>query len=81
MKTKYYIRNNFYLSPKYYGQNLIIRVENQGFYYDHDEIVKAQKEIFSIGGSAYRSWSNYGYYSKTNGFPDWANDYIKKIKL
>ena len=80
MKTKYKTRDNFYLSPKYYGQNLIIRVENQGFYYDHDEIVKAQKERFSIGGSAYRSWSN-GYYSKTIGYPKWANDYIKKIKL
>ena len=80
MKTKYKTRDNFYLSPKYYGQNLIIRVENQGFYYDHDEIVKAQKERFSIGGSAYKSWSN-GHYSQTNGYPKWANDYIKKIKL
>ena len=80
MKTKYEIRNNFYLSQNFYGQNHIIRVENQGFYYDHDEIVKAQKERFSIGGSAYRSWSN-GYYSKTIGYPKWANDYIKKIKL
>ena len=80
MKTKYEIRNNFYLSPEYYGQNLIIRVEKQGFYYDHDEIVKAQKERFSVGGSAYKSWSN-RYYSQTNGYPQWANDYIKKIKL
>ena len=78
MKTKYEIRNNFYLSSEYYGQNLIIRVENQGFYYDHDEIVKAQKERFSVGGSAYKSWSN-GHYSQTNGYPKWANDYIKTI--
>ena len=72
-------RNYFYLSQALYGKKLIIKINNQGFCYNHDEIVNANKERFSEGGSAYRSWSEHGFYSKTNGYPGWANEHIKKI--
>ena len=60
-------------------KKLTIKINNQGFCYNHDEIVDANKETFSEGGSAHRSWSKYRFYSKTNGYPDWANDFIRKI--
>ncbi|WP_299055879.1 hypothetical protein [uncultured Polaribacter sp.] len=72
-------KNYFFLSQGLYGQRLIIKINNQGFCYNHDEIVDANKESFSEGGSANRSWSEYGCYSKTNGYPGWAKEHIKKI--
>lgn len=72
-------KNYFFLSQGLYGQRLIIKINNQGFYYNHDKIVDANKERFSEGGTAHRSWSIYRCYSKTNGYPGWANEHIKKI--
>jgi hypothetical protein len=72
-------KNYFYLSQDFYGQKLTIKINNQGFCYNHDEIVDANKERFLEGGRAHRSWSNYGCYTKTKGYPKWVNDYIKKI--
>ena len=72
-------RKYFYLSQSLYGKKLTIKINNQGFCYNHDEIVDANKERFSEGGSAYRSWSINGFYSKTNGYPGWANGFIRKI--
>jgi len=72
-------KNYFYLSQDFYGQKLTININNQGFCYNHDEIFDANKERFIEGGSAHRSWSIYKFYSKTNGYPDWANDFIRKI--
>ena len=79
MKNNVNMRKNFFLSQNLYGQKLTIRVENQGFYYDHDDVVNANKKRFSLGGSAYRSWSRHKYYTKTSGYPGWASNYIKKI--
>tara|TARA_B110000305_G_scaffold215803_1_gene253659 strand:- start:357 stop:593 length:237 start_codon:yes stop_codon:yes gene_type:complete len=73
-------KNYFYLSKNLYGKNLTIKIDNQGFSYNHDEIVDANKERFLEGGRAYRSWSNYGRYTKTNGYPNWAINYIRNIK-
>ena len=72
-------RKYFYLSQSLYGKKLTIKINNQGFCYNHDEIVDANKERFSEGGTAHSSWSIYRRYSKTNGYPDWANEHIKKI--
>jgi len=69
----------FHLSQGLYGKKLTIKINNQGFCYNHDEIVDANTERFSEGGSAHRSWSKYRFYSKTNGYPDWANEFIRKI--
>ena len=70
-------RRNFYLSPKLYGQNLTIKIYNQGFSYNHDKIVDANKKRFSKGGSAHKSWSENGFYSKTSGYPNWASEFIR----
>jgi len=73
-------RNCFYLSQDLYGQNLTIKIDNPGFSYNHDEIVDANKERFSIGGSACKSWNNHRCYTKTSGYPNWSINFIKNIK-
>ncbi len=42
-------RNYFYLSQALYGKKLIIKINNQGFCYNHEERVNANKERFSAG--------------------------------
>ena len=71
-------KNNFYLSPQLYGRKLTIKVSNQRFSYSHDDVVDANKERFSKGGSAYKSWSVYGFYSQTKGYPIWASALITR---
>ena len=39
--TNKIVRSNFYLSKNMYKKNLVILVNNQGFYYDHGQIVDA----------------------------------------
>lgn len=73
-------RNYFYLSKNLYGKNLTIKIDNQGFSYNHDEIVDVNEERFSEGGRAHRSWSKNGCYTKTYGYPNWAINYIRNIK-
>ena len=79
MKNNVNVRNNFFSSQNLYGQKLTIRAENQGFYYDHDDVVDANKKRFSSGGSAHKSWSTFKYYTKTSGYPGWASNYINKM--
>lgn len=74
------VRNNFFLSQDLYGEKLTIRIEGQGFFYDHGEIVDVNQKRFSKGGSAYRSWSNHRCYTKTRGYPNWSINYIKNNK-
>ncbi len=74
------LSTNFKLNKAWLGQNLIIKVINQEFEYDHDALFNAVKSRFTEGGRAYNSWSKYGYYVKTSGWPNWAADHIKIIK-
>ena len=69
----------FILSKKLLNKNIIIHVVNQNFKYDHDDLFNNQIKRFSIGGRAHKSWENYGYYVKTNGYPNWACNHISKI--
>ena len=73
------VKKNFFLSQDLYGKKLTIRIERQGFFYNHDEVVDANKKRFSEGGSAYVSWNKYKFYTKTNSYPNWAISYIKNI--
>jgi hypothetical protein len=77
--TNKIVRSNFYLSREMYKKNLVILVNNQGFYYDHDQIVDAvYSSRFSPGKAAHISWQN-GSYSRTKGYPNWAKEFIKNI--
>ena len=77
--TNKIVRSNFYLSKKMYKKNLVILVNDQGFYYDHDQIVDAvYSSRFAPGKSAHISWQN-GSYSRTIGYPNWAGEFIKNI--
>ena len=79
-KMETIIRRNFYLSQEYYGRGLVIAVRELGFYYNHDEIIDAvYNSRFAPGCPAHTSWENYGYYTKTNGFPGWANEFIEEL--
>ena len=63
-----------------YKKNLVILVNNQGFYYDHDQIVDAvYSSRFAPGKSAHKSWKKYEFYTKNNGYPNWAGEFIKNI--
>ena len=70
---------NFILRRKYLGKGYTIKVNSQNFQYNHDELFKSQKERFSEGGRAYTSWNNYGYYTRSHGYPRWAEEFITKI--
>ena len=70
---------NFKLKNVYLGKGYIIRVVSQNFEYKHDEVFSSNRERFKKGGSAYSSWNNYGYYTQTSGYPNWASNYISKI--
>ena len=70
---------NFKLKSDYLGKGYTIRVVSQNFQYNHDELFKSQKERFSEGGRAYTSWNNYGYYTRSHGYPRWAEEFITKI--
>lgn len=70
---------NFILRKNYLGKGITINVHSQNFKYNHDELFKSQTERFSKGGSAYTSWNNYGYYTRSHGYPNWAEGYIIKI--
>lgn len=39
-------KRNFHLSQKLYGQNLTIKIDNQGFSYNHNKIVDTKKRGF-----------------------------------
>jgi hypothetical protein len=71
---------NFKLKTDYLGKRYTIRVVSQNFEYKHDDVFNSNKERFSKGGSAYNSWNKYSQYTKTLGFPNWASNYISKIK-
>ena len=71
---------NFKLKNDYLGKGYTIRVVSQNFEYKHDEVFNSNKERFTKGGSAYSSWNDYGYYTQSSGYPNWANNYISKIK-
>ena len=73
-------RNNFFLSQDLLVQGYLVRVVNQNFEYNHDDVFNAEKNRFMKGGSAHVSWSRYRYYTKTYGYPDWASDYISNLK-
>ena len=73
-------RSGFYLSQNLLGQGYLVRVMNQNFEYNHDNVFNAEKDRFMKGGSAHHSWSKYRCYTKTSGYPDWASDYIFEIK-
>lgn len=72
-------KNYFYLSEDLYGKNMTVRVNNQGFAYNHDDIIDANRNRFSKGGSAFTSWSKYRCYTKTSGYPKWASNFVKNI--
>ena len=46
-------KNYFYISQDLYGKNMTVRVNNKGFVYNHDDIIDANKNRFSKGGSAF----------------------------
>lgn len=69
-------RKNFYLSKKYLNKGLVIQIRNQGFEYNHDDVFNNNRDRFTKGGSAHKSWNKYGYYTKTTGYPKWAGEYI-----
>lgn len=71
---------NFKLKSDYLGKGYTIRVVSQNFEYKHDEVFNSNKERFIKGGKAYTSWNDYGYYTKSSGYPNWASNYISKIK-
>lgn len=71
---------NFKLKSDYLGKGYTIRVVSQNFEYKHDEVFNSNKERFIKGGSAYNSWNDYECYTKTFGFPNWASNYIFKIR-
>ena len=71
---------NFKLKSEYLGRGYTIRVVSQNFEYKHDEVFNSNKERFAKGGSAHTSWSKYSQYTKTTGYPNWASNYISKIK-
>jgi hypothetical protein len=73
-------RRNFYLSKTLLGHGYLVRVVNQNFEYNHDDVFNRNKKRFLERGSAHRSWSVYECYTKTSGFPKWASDYISVIK-
>lgn len=71
---------NFYLSERLRGQGLIIRVANQGFYYNHDELLKdVFEDRFGPNGSARNAWENNGCYVRTTGWPKWAENHIYQL--
>lgn len=73
--TKTY--KNFYLAEHLLGQNIVIKVEGQGFKYNHDNLLKYIYPLkFAKGCSAEKSWIKYKFYTKTKGFPSWAENYI-----
>ena len=72
-------RKNFYLSKSFLGKGYIVKVVAQNFQYNHDEVFQANKKRFKKGGTAFKSWSHYGYYTKTSGHPNWASYYISSI--
>ena len=71
---------NFKLKNDYLGKRYTIRVVNQNFEYKHDDVFNSNKERFAKGGSAYTSWNKYSQYTQTLGFPNWASNYISKIR-
>jgi hypothetical protein len=71
---------NFILRRRYLGKGYTIKVNSQNFQYNHDELFKSQKERFFEGGRAYSSWNNYGYYTQSSGYPNWASNHVSKIK-
>ena len=77
MKNK--IVKNFLLKKDYVGRGFTMFVKHQGFKYNHDGLYNDQKERFMKGGSAFKSWSKYGYYTQSAGFPNWASEFIKLI--
>ena len=73
------IEKHFLLKQDYVGKGLTILIKHQGFKYNHDDLYNDQKERFMKGGSAFKSWSTYRYYTKTAGFPNWASEFIELI--
>tara|TARA_B100001115_G_C15846192_1_gene426479 strand:- start:4791 stop:5435 length:645 start_codon:yes stop_codon:yes gene_type:complete len=69
----------FVLSKNLYGNGNIIVVPNQGFQYNHDKVVENNIDRFKPDGSAFTSWSKYGIYSTTNGYPKWAKNEISSF--
>jgi len=69
-KSKYFILKKEYLNK---GFTIVV---NQGFKYNHDDLFNNQKHRFLKGGSAFKSWSTKGVYTKTIGYPSWANEFI-----
>jgi hypothetical protein len=70
-------KRNFRISQSEYGKGFLVRVPSQGFEYDHDAVVDANKQRLKTG-SAKKSWNEYGYYSKTSGYPNWAAEFVRE---
>tara|TARA_B100000242_G_scaffold63425_1_gene38786 strand:+ start:208 stop:441 length:234 start_codon:yes stop_codon:yes gene_type:complete len=73
------IQKNFKLKSDFLGKGYTIRVASQNFEYQHDEVFYSNKERFAKGGSAFTSWNKYSQYTKTTGYPSWADKYVSKI--
>jgi hypothetical protein len=80
MSKEIIVRPNFYLSKALHRKNLMISIKSQGFSYDHDELLNAVYSTrFAKGMPAHNSWENYGFNSKTKGFPNWAAEFVKVL--
>ena len=63
-----------------YKKKYVIVVKNQGFSYNHDEIVDAvYPSRFAPGQPAHNCWEKRRCYSRTEGYPNWAAEFIKNI--
>ena len=74
------VSKNFMLKKSWYGKGLVILVPSLGLQYDHDLVVNENQHILGPGGSAYKSWNNYSYYTNSRSYPSWAADFIVPIK-
>ena len=78
MSKEIIVRRNFYLSKAMHHKNLIISVKSQGFSYDHDELLNAVYPTrFAEGQPSHKSWEKSGCNSRTEGYPEWAKEFIK----
>ena len=63
-----------------YKKKLVVVVKNQGFSYDHDELLDAvYSSRFASGKPAHNCWEKHGFYTKNKGYPNWAAEFIKNI--